>query len=234
MNVYKPNAMKRLLLLPAFLIISALSTAQRLSIVGLSGLPTLPADTAYDSISYPVSISIANTGGGVYTGGVDVLMQAGQNPVHTLYSDTSRIVQLTQGMVDTLFNPSYIFDAVNFDSGDNIVVVWPAARVAGTPSDTVSILIHFQQLPQGVESPVLKPISVFPNPSSSFIYLKPAQGEILERVRILSLSGALFLDDASGAGLYRVDALPAGVYVLTAVMRDGSVRVARVMVESGK
>lgn len=228
--------MKRFPLLLSFLLylLSVSTQAQnaRLRISNLQGFPALPLDTAQEGVSYDsIRITVVNSGTGTFTDNIDVFLQggtAGQGLVDTLYQDSVGLHQIAPGDSIDLLPVHYQFRTVHFDDGDNIVVVWPAARTTGTPSDSISFHVYFVRLSAISEAGILH-IRAYPNPSSQFITLDLPSDHSLKYVRILNVHGQEIYRSSSYNGFLPVGDLPTGLYLLEAIEQNGKCFYAKIL-----
>ncbi len=186
----------------------------RLSITSLDGFPNALGDTAYNNASYDsIFITIKNTGNIAFQGEADVMIQGGLGLTDTLYMDSigSTILAPNDSIVKR--PPPYLFNSVNYIDGDNIVVVWPQARVSGILSDTISFIVYYVSF-QSINGPERKALQISPNPGTDFIRLGISEIKQLEYVRIFSFEGRLIYEADKDMEMIRVKNWPAGIYFI--------------------
>ncbi|HRH65508.1 MAG TPA: T9SS type A sorting domain-containing protein [Bacteroidia bacterium] len=203
----------------------------RLTITGLANYPVAGQDTAYDIQSYDsILISISNTGNQVVAGGVDVLLQGNPGVTDTLFTDTAATTQLSPGDTVTVRPTSYQFDLTHYDDGDNIVVVWPAARTTGVLQDTLTIHVYFVRL-SGIDEPYVRTLVAYPNPVVQYIRLETGPENVVKYVRILDSKGVLIYHSTAYQGFLDVTNLSPGLYIVELGQKNGKSLFARIIKE---
>lgn len=203
----------------------------RLTITSLSGIPTQQGDTVTDTTRYALTAIVQNTGGGIYQGAIDILAQGNPLITDTLAGDSSTFL-LTPGSAATINNPDLQFRPTFYDDGDNIIVVWPAARGAFVPADTITLFLFYLRLSQSAPETRIEPIRIRPNPAVDHFLLETGELKILEYVRIYDTRGALVLDLQRPEGnLISIGELPKGLYLIAFGRRDGTRLSARLIKE---
>ncbi|MBK7849923.1 MAG: T9SS type A sorting domain-containing protein [Bacteroidetes bacterium] len=203
----------------------------RLSITSLANFPVASQDTAYDIQSYDsVTINISNTGNQTFTGAFDVLVQGNPGVTDTIYSDSSATLQIFPGDSVIARPLPYQFDLTHYDDGDNIVVVWPAARTAGVQSDTLTVHVYFVRL-SGIEEPGTQSILAYPNPAVQFIRLESSPDNDVKYVRIIDLKGAVLYYSTVFKSYLDVSQLSPGNYLIELGRKNGKSRFAKIIKE---
>lgn len=203
----------------------------RLSITNLANFPIAGVDTAYDIQTYDsITITLSNTGNQAVTGGYDVMLLGNPGVIDTLFTDTSATLQIFPGDSIIARPLPYQFDLTHFDDGDNIVVVWPAARAAGVQADTLTIGVYFVRL-SGIDEPERRTILAYPNPAIQFIKLESSPDNDVKYVRIIDSKGALVYYSTEFKSYIDVSHLYSGIYLIEIGQKDGKSRFAKIIRE---
>ena len=203
----------------------------RLSITNLANFPVVGQDTAYDSQSYDsVTISLTNVGNQGVTGAYDILLQGNPGVTDTIYTDTSTTNQILPGDSVIARPLPYQFDLTHYDDGDNIVVVWPVARMAGVQVDTLTVHVYFVRL-SGIDEAETKSILVYPNPAIQFIKLESSPDNDVKYVRIIDLKGAVVYYSTVYKSYLDVSQLSPGNYTIELGRKNGKSRFAKIIKE---
>ena len=137
------------------------SAQVHLRVSSLSRFPVAPTDTAYESLSYDsIQVLVENIGNTILNADNIILYILG-NPASgpdILYDDTNAVYTAQAGSVTPINSFTYNFRPTHFDDGDNIVVVWPAARYTPHTSDSLTFHVYFVSLLAGIDKPVESPI----------------------------------------------------------------------------
>ncbi len=176
-------------------------------------------DTAHVNQSYDFSFILTNVSpANTFSGAVHILYTT-----DTLTGDTASFgVNQTGGLApfDTfaIHITNFSFDPNNqpqFSTGDNVVVVWPA--IGGDNLGGDSIILHvFIPDPAGVDdkSKVSENPIRITKPGKNLLGVSiTSQENIVEQVRIYSLSGQLLLDE-KGQEVLNLSGIPTGVYII--------------------
>jgi len=224
--------LNRLLVLAFFCLGSNFSFSQaRLAITDLTNFPIASQDTAYDIQSYDsILITIKNVGNQPVIDGYDVLLHGNPGLTDTIYTDTSSTIFLGPGDSLTVRPASYQFDITHYDDGDNIVVVWPAARTTGVSVDTLTIHVYFVRL-SGIDEPASRIIRAFPNPSRQYIQLETGPENDLRYVRIIDFKGEIVYSNTSYKGYIDLSLLNPGIYLVELGKKDGHSLFAKIIKE---
>jgi len=202
---FENHPMKRILL---FLLLGLpfVGQGQYLRISSIAGFPT---DTAYEASSYSLQILVENIDSVDFQDTLDILLKSDTTLVtDTLASDT---VTILGGSSVMLFNANYVFSAVHFDDGDNIVVVWPQARQSAPPIDSSVYMIHYVSLTAGIPTPPFENL-FYPNPAIR--YLNVSDKMYSGQVRIFDMSGRLVSRLEAKQGLIFIEDLQPGIYLV--------------------
>ena len=221
--------MKRLLTSAIYVLIVGLTNfttlyaqAPRLTITSITGIPTQQGDTITDTTRYTFSAVVQNTGGGAFQGAIDILAIANPQLVDTLAGDSANFI-LTPGSAATLSNPNLQFRPTYYDGGDNIIVVWPAARGMVVPADSITLQLYYLRLTQSAPETRLEPIRIRPNPATDHILLETGEIKSLEWVRIYDTRGAMVRSiPRPESSLIQLGDLPAGLYLLEITQSNGA------------
>ena len=227
--------MKKIIATVMLLFVSLLATrpagAQSgtgLKIDSLINFPILP-DTAYASHVYDsIQVIVHNYSNTVFSDKISVFVQAAFFAPDTLLYDTLTTHTIPPG-TSLILNAagSYHFNAIHYAAGDNIVVVWPALRIA-FPIDTLTLNIHFA-LPAGIPTVTAPSFAMLPVPADRFVRLTYEQIETVEQVRIYNSFGQL-VEHAKGP-LRSLDltAWPPGLYQVAVIRKDGTTLVRKLL-----
>ncbi|REJ82956.1 MAG: T9SS C-terminal target domain-containing protein [Bacteroidetes bacterium] len=177
-------------LLILFAAISAETNAQQgLHISRLQNFPALPNDTAYGNITYQnILITVSNNTVFTFTGSIDVLLSTRPATLDTLYSDSGIVHTINPGDSLTLQAAPYVFNPQSYDSGDNIVVIWPQARGMSFQTDSTVIVVHFVLFQNILDQQKLR-LSIFPNPTQNLVRIQGMEKYKIEYVRIFNAKG---------------------------------------------
>lgn len=193
------------------------SAQVHLRISSLSRFPVAPTDTAYENQSYDsIQVQIENIGNTLLNADNIILYIVGNPALGTdiLYDDTSAIYSIQLGAVAQINSFSYNFRPTHFDDGDNIVVVWPAARYTPHTSDSLTFHVYFISLLAGLDPATKDPIIVSPNPVNDFIVLDLPQESTPKQVRILDALGKVLFNLKFGQNYIPTSNWAPGIYIL--------------------
>jgi hypothetical protein len=216
--MYKPL---RIIIVFFLLLSSPTVYSQHLSITGISG--NLPLhDTAYEAVAVydSINISIINNDSVAFFDTLDVFIRANLRPASYLYQGQSPD-SIGPFNTITVLPPGYHFDPQYFDEGDNIVVIWPAARNIPYTTDSLIDSIYFQSINLVPELNQFD-ITVFPNPSTDYIYLDGIDKIKTGQVRIYDILGKEYYDQPEIGRYVSIRHLPSGIYYLDIEKTDGS------------
>lgn len=214
--MYKPLR----LIIAVFLWLTASAVnAQYLSIVSFGG--NLPLnDTALESIPlYTFNIIIANDTTVPFYDTLDIFIRANAHPPDYLYQGLGpdTIIGLDSIQINP---PGYHFDQQHFDDGDNIVVIWPAARSQPVEYDSIVAQVYFQSV-ISVEETDRTNFNIFPNPATDYIYLEDIDKTKTKRVRIYDIIGKQYFNQTSIGKFISIKYLKAGIYFIDLERMDG-------------
>jgi Secretion system C-terminal sorting domain len=184
---------KRLLLITLLFTGSlAVSHAQnaQLRIISLTNFP----DTAFEGVSYMISMNLKNVGTAPYQGPLQILIQ-GDSLIDQLYfSNNPNFALLPNDTVTLIANGGgtfgYNFSPQYFRPGNDIVVVWPYTTQFNVLIDTLYTAVYFVPL-AGVNEYAAEPFQFFPNPFANLIHYSLAGNEKVEQVRIFDANGRI-------------------------------------------
>jgi hypothetical protein len=209
--------MKKFLFLFFIILITGTAGAQHLRISSISGIPLFPGDTVFEASQYSVSVIVVNDDSVAFdlSDTIDILITNNDSLFTTdtiaTYSDTT---SLFPGDSVTISNSLYVFEAPHFDDGDNIVVVWPQARISGGTYDSLSFEIYYVSLGSGIDEQEVSGLIVYPNPSTDYLFLGNSHKFKIKQVRILDLSGKEIYLDKTQNLVIPISNLKAGQYLL--------------------
>lgn len=190
-----------------------------LQVTQMAGYPVLP-DTAYEGVSYTVTLKVNNNSNIAINGGVNIVLKADSGSV-TLTSFAGLV--LLPGDSTTTLIQTYNFDTQTYKAGNNIVVVWPVVQGAPAfPVDTFFTQVYFVPL-ASLNAPEVEAIkfAMYPNPATSELKIVPAAEEPLEYVRILMPDGRQVTQLLPlGDGFIDIRRLNPGIYFLEASSKN--------------
>lgn len=184
--------MKKLFyLLFLILFVSPLFAQTHLRISNISGIPVtgIPNNTVYEVNTYDsIEVTIVNEDTLSFSDSIAIYIKSGSIQfIDTLINET--IVNIASGDSVTLHRSGFVFSRVYFDEGDNIVVVWPAARITPIVSDSVTFNIFFISLLASSPEFPKEEIMLFLNPVSKYLSIVGLTPLDIKRVRIYDLLG---------------------------------------------
>lgn len=199
----------------------SLFAQSRLSITSITGFPTSGSDSAFYNIPYDsIVISIKNTGTVSFAGEADVLIRGGRGLTDTLFTDSLNGTQLAPNDSVVRFPPSYLFSSNYYLDGDNIVVVWPQARIGGIPVDSLMFNVYFLTI-QSIHELQTKDLIISPNPGTDFIKLGTTEINHIEYVRIYNTQGKLIYQAKSADEVIHVKSWTPGIYFIELGSKSG-------------
>ncbi|MBK8873388.1 MAG: T9SS type A sorting domain-containing protein [Bacteroidetes bacterium] len=217
---------KALMLLSISLLAGWFSLVQAQGTTGLKvtqmiGYPVLP-DTAYEGVSYSVTIKLQNFSNSTINGGVNVLLNTDSGTV-VLTSFAGLFCSPNDSTAQII--QTYNFDSQTYKAGNNIVVVWPVVQSAPAfPIDTFFTQVYFVPL-ASLNAPEVEAIkfALYPNPATSKLKIVGAAEEPLEYVRILMPDGRQVTQILPfGDGIIDIRRLNPGIYFLEATSKNRS------------
>ena len=209
-----------LLLLSVFT--SQLSAQVHLRITSLSRFPVAPTDTAFESLVYDsIQSTVENIGNSVLVDNVSIFLRANPaNQQDTIYDD-STVYTLQAGTSISIMSNGYRPKPTHFDDGDNIVVVWPAARTTPYTCDTLTFHVYFVSLINGIKL-AENPIHLGPNPVNDHLLVQIEPKNFLQQVRILDMLGNEILVLSPGQNFISTANWTAGIYFLETTNQNGT------------
>ncbi|MBK7968355.1 MAG: T9SS type A sorting domain-containing protein [Bacteroidetes bacterium] len=217
---------KALMLLSISLLAGWFSLVQAQGTTGLKvtqmiGYPVLP-DTAYEGVSYSVTIKLQNFSNSTINGGVNIVLKTDSG---TVAITTFAGLVLFPNDSATQLIQTYNFDSQTYKAGNNIVVVWPVVQSAPAfPIDTFFTQVYFVPL-ASLNAPEVEAIkfALYPNPATSKLKIVGAAEEPLEYVRILMPDGRQVTQILPfGDGIIDIRRLNPGIYFLEASSKNRS------------
>lgn len=226
------NFRKILALLTFQLAVVAAFGQGEIRIVSLTHFPVAPVDTAYESNTYDsIGITISNIGNSVIVDHFDVFASARPADIDTIFYDpdtTNKVLQTGDSLEQ--FRNGFRFRPIHYDDGDNIIVVWPAART--TPniiSDSITFVINFASI-NGIIHTEKETIELFPNPAVEYFVLRSPDKNTFKQVRIFDSTGRMVFELTPGDNYIPVNDWQSGVYMLEVYTAEGYRIVKRLMV----
>lgn len=206
-----------LMCIAAFFRFAGTANAQTLSLDSIAGFPDSVQDNQMVSMILKVSVS----GGTQFTGDLVILMNAVNHDSipDTLYYNPIDTVN-GNGFVDSIPIEA-TFRAADLDGGDNIVVVWPSSQQSSVNSD--SLTFHLVLWSDGVvELEKAGLITLFPNPSRSFLSIRYVYPEKVEQVRVFDVLGHDVRLLQGAVSKINTESLCSGIYFVEVKNRDHS------------
>ena len=198
-----------------------------LRISHISGIPVtgIPNNTVYEVNTYDsITVTIVNDDTLSFSDSISIYIKSDSIQfIDTLVNATS--VNIARGDSITLHRSGFVFSHLYFDEGDNIVVVWPAARITPIVSASVTFNIFFISLLASSPETPNEEIILFPNPVSKYLSIDGLNSIEIKQVRIYDLSGKEIYTHSSIQRLIPIENLSPGIYLLNIEKRDGSTKV---------
>ena len=207
--------------------VNPLFAQTHLRISNISGIPVtgIPNNTVYEVNTYDsIEVTIVNDDSLLVSDSITIYIKSGSIQfADTLINETS--INIASGDSVTLHRSGFVFSRVYFDEGDNIVVVWPAARITHIVSDSVTFNIFFISLLASSPEFPKEEIILFPNPVSKYLSIEGLTPLEIKRVRIYDLLGKEIYNHSSIQQLIPIENLAPGMYLLNIEIKDGSMKV---------
>lgn len=225
--------MKKLLLLPALLMLASMLCAQSTSI-GISAIVNTPQVVNYhDTASY--SFAVKNYGPNTFNGDIYIytgIWDTSMTYVGVIRIDSTSLINLQNfNAGDSIWLTdveNYI--PQNFRIGTSVVVIWPVSGNAFT-QDSISYTVTVQSGTRVIEVTGNREISIYPNPAQGKLVIGtwglPSETYV-EQVRIMNASGQIVLL-REGAGTLDIGHLDAGMYFIELRMSDSSRKIYRIV-----
>ncbi len=206
---------------------SSLFAQTHIRISHISGIPItgLPNNTVYEVSTYDsIEVTIVNDDTLSFSDSISIYIKSGSIQfIDTLIYATS--INIASGDSIILHRSGFVFSRVYFDEGDNIVVVWPAARITPIVSDSVTFNIFFISLLASSPEFPKEEIILFPNPVSKYLSIDGLNLIQIKRVRIYDLLGKEIYNHSSIHRNIPIENLSPGMYLLNIEITDGSMKV---------
>ena len=195
---------------------STQSTAQgvaSLYISDMPGFPDLPQDSAYEGLPYTYDIILINNTNIFINSTISLTMKV-DSATSTFLTNPQTAIPPGDTVVLTV--SGFNFTQPFFKVGNNIVVVWPVVNGFVVPIDTFQTNVHFVPLNSLGGIDLTEPAyHLFPVPSNEFLHLDVKSGEVVEYVRIYTISGQLVREiPVAEENQIDIGFLNPGVYVL--------------------
>jgi hypothetical protein len=213
-----------------FLLFSShtLIAQSHLRVDSISGIPA-QGDSTFEYNPYTINLIIQNLDTAQITDTIDVFIQRQDtaHPADILYSDTVPMTIAGGGSIQVQSN-NYVFSPVNFDDGDNIVVVWPQARTTPvTIIDSSVFHIFYVSLVASTPSGAEKDFMLYPNPATRYLLLGKSDSR-LKQVRIYDISGREVYRSDTPGNFIDIESWNPGTYLIEIEKVDGGKRVVKV------
>ena len=202
----------------------SVSAQVHLRISSLSRFPVSPLDTAYESSTYDsVLVTVENIGSALLNNDNITINILGNpaNGIDILYEDTNALYSIQLGTAVTILTSGYVFHPTHFDDGDNIVVVWPAARLTPHISDSLTFHVYFVSLLAQIQKSDRDPIFIGPNPINDYIILDLPDKNMFKQVRILNLLGSTIYTLSQGQNYISASGWASGLYFIELTDNNG-------------
>lgn len=217
---YKLTVMKKPLLLFLFLLTGAFMANAQLAHLRIVALYNFP-DTAYEGVAYPIQVKIQNVGIAPFQGPLQIIIHTdsatqvlyfSQNPNFVLFPNDTAILAANSGVM------GYVFTSAMYRTGNDVVVVWPYSTQMAVQIDTLYTAVYFVPLSSGIANETEvggAGFMVYPNPFTDRIHLIPANGMLVEQVRISDLFGKeVYRRTFNGDDDLPLEMLRPGIYIL--------------------
>ena len=211
--------MKKFYLLVFLLFNVSFSYSQHLKISAIGNFP----DTAYEAGNMDtIFITVVNTDSLiVFNDTLDIFLQAGNNAYDTMYTGADSIAPYDSVTISII---NYQFTPAHFDDGDNIIVVWPAARNTPLTVDSAYTDVYFISRLAGIRSTENIPFRIYPNPSTKYLQFEQTSSPILSAcIYDLSARKLKMIRDFNAPVLIE-DLLP-GEYIIRMTLGDGMYKI---------
>ncbi len=206
---------------------SSLFAQTHLKISNISGIPVtgIPNNIVYEANSYDsIYVTVVNDDTTSFSDSLSIFIKSGS----IQFTDTlvhQSPVNIASGDSISLFRSGYIFSPVYFEDGDNIVVVWPAARQTPIQTDSLSFTLFFVSLVANVSNIQDEPLILFPNPATKYIYFRGIEEIAIKQVRIYDIYGKIIYSNSSFQRYMSIEKWKPGLYFINLEKEDGSVQV---------
>ena len=220
--------MKKLFyLLLLILCCRSLFAQPHLRISSITGIPVtgIPNNVVYEVNTYDsINVTIVNEDTSSFSDSLFILIKSDSAQIaDTLVQQT--FVNIASGDSIILLRSGYVFSPVYFEEGDNIVVVWPSARLKPIQADSVIFDLFFVSLLASSNNILNETIILFPNPATKYISINGLDKMDIKQVRIYDLSGKVIYNHSSMQRLIPIEDLKPGIYFIKIEIADGSMRV---------
>lgn len=211
------KSIRTYLIIFLFFFSNNLFSQAHLTITDLTNFPISGLDTVYFNSPYNnIQVTITNTGNIGFQGEADVLIRGPLGVTDTLYADSLSGTILAPGDSVVRFPNAYLFSFVNYVDGDNIVVVWPQARIGNVTYDNIFFHIYYVSF-QAIHELETKPLIISPNPGTDYIRLGVSEIKQFEYVRILNVHGQLVYESSESVPTINVKDWTSGLYYIEVV-----------------
>jgi archaellum component FlaG (FlaF/FlaG flagellin family) len=225
--------MKKLLLIPALLMLVMQLSAQTTNI-GISALVNAPQSVSYqDSVSY--SFAVKNYGPSAFAGDIQIytgIWDSSMTFINVIRVDSISLTNIQNfNAGDSIWiTDTEHYTPANFRIGTSVVVIWPVAMNAVT-ADSASYTVFVQSGVKVLEVMNNTGLSVFPNPAQDKLVIGTAgsaENTEVEQVRIMNAAGQVMIIHP-GAGTMDISQLQEGTYLVELVLKNGSSKVYRII-----
>jgi hypothetical protein len=185
-----------------------------LQVTSMPGYPALPADTAFEGVSYNFDILVYNGSNVTITNTIMINLRV--DTVTAMVASSPVLPPMAPGDSLILSVSQYNFDPSQYKAGNNIVVVWPSVNGMSIPIDTAYKDVFFVPL-NSLSSHELQvaDFQIYPVPVHDELRLQGLADQDLEYVRIFDTSGRLCAAFVPGQRRrFDVSFLKAGVYFI--------------------
>lgn len=172
--------------------------ATGLRVLVMPGFPITPQDTAYEGQQYTFNVTLVNNSGTIINAPIDVHLK-----VDSIDSILGTYQAPALGINDTatFTITGYNFTQPQYKIGNNIVVVWPVVNGLVVPIDTLFSNVYFVPLSSLSDNDLYyNKITLFPNPTQTYVQLNLNKNDEVGYVRIYSIDGKLILNQTHYMG----------------------------------
>lgn len=191
-----------------------------------------PTFTVTPGSNYPVEVIIQNTGSLPYTGPVDINYHTDSIATKLLFSITTT---LNPGDTLKYQTNTFQFNAPDFHTGLNIVVVWPTGNGIATSDTAVThVTLGFGA---GINEKTNNDdhLILYPNPANNKLFISFDSKSKVEQVRVYDIMGReFFVSDRNEIpnDFINVSYYPCGVYYIEMILQNGT-RIKKKFIKSG-
>lgn len=177
-------------------------------------------DTSYQGSTDTVKAWIKNVGNQSYTGPISIYFSANTFTVTPVLLCTP--VTLTLNSNDSIqLTCPILFDTTNFQTGNNIIVIWSGGNTLAPPADSVKDNVFLKTQPVGVHEPSLNSsLSVYPTLVKDFLFVE-LKTDVVDNTLFPE---AIRVTDVFGRRIYKIETVRNGknkIQINTSALSSG-------------